>query len=152
VVSPEITVRLATAEDAEVAIELVGRLLVELGGVAPAHDAVRPTYDRLVGSTGTGFVVLGSVDGSTAAVCTVSYLEALRTEGPYAIVQEMYVEPDARSSGVGAELLRFVLDEARSTGCDTVELGTPMDGDRQVQFYERLGFRRVGERLRWTAP
>jgi GNAT superfamily N-acetyltransferase len=51
------------------------------------------------------------------AVCTVSFLQALRSRGRYAIIQEMYVEPDERSTGMGKTVLEFVLDHAASAGC-----------------------------------
>ena len=76
--------------------------------------------------------------------------EALRTGGRYAIVQEMYVDRSMRGSGIGAEVMRFVLGHASAVGCEVVELGTPVDGERAVAFYEGLGFRSVGARLRWV--
>jgi GNAT superfamily N-acetyltransferase len=84
------------------------------------------------------------------AVCTVSFLSSLRTHGRYAIVQEMYIEPEVRSTGIGTSVLRFALDHAVAAGCRLVELGTTVPGQRQIQFYERAGFRQVGARLRWT--
>ena len=83
------------------------------------------------------------------AVCTVSYLTALRTQGRYAIIQEMYVNPDARSTGIGMAVLQFGLAHAAAHGCHTVELGTPYSGQRQIEFYRRAGFTEVGARLRW---
>ena len=80
----------------------------------------------------------------------MSFVEALRSRGRYAIVQEMFVEPALRGSGIGASLLHFALDEAAASGCRFVELGTPLGGARPIAFYEREGFARVGERLRWT--
>lgn len=76
-------------------------------------------------------------------------MDALRSVGHYAIIQEMYVDPSARSSGVGMEVLRFALDHAVARGCAMVELGTPFHGERQIQFYQRAGFTNVGARLRW---
>jgi hypothetical protein len=81
-------VRLAEAGDAVVVIDLVSRLLVELGGSELDPQASQAVYRRLAEGDG-GFVVLGEVDGVTSAICTVSVQEAPRTAGPYAIVQEM---------------------------------------------------------------
>jgi GNAT superfamily N-acetyltransferase len=82
------------------------------------------------------------------AVCTVSYAHALRSGGRYAIVQEMYVTPALRSSGVGRLVLELALATAKQAGCPFVELGTPPAGARQIAFYRRSGFAPVGERLR----
>lgn len=112
---------------------------------------MRLVFDALVGDGEAGFVVLGESDQRPIAVCAVSYLQAMRTRGRYAIIQEMYVEPDARSTGVGMGVLNFALEYAVAGGCDTVELGTPYHGERQIQFYRRAGFTEVGARLRWRA-
>lgn len=142
-------VRLATARDRDAAIDLARRLLTELGGTPAPVEAMAPVFDGFVDDGNAGFVVLGEDEGQFVAVCTVSFVEALRSVGRYAIIQEMYVDPSARSSGVGMEVLRFALDHAIARGCAMVELGTPYHGERQIQFYQRAGFTEVGARLRW---
>ena len=143
--------RIAFEPDRGVVVELVGKLLSELGGTPPPAEAMLPTFDRLAGGGHAGFVALGEYDGGAVAVCTVSYLHAMRTRGKYAIIQEMFVEPEYRSTGVGMEVLKFALGRAVADGCQTVELGTPYDGDRQVRFYRGAGFSEIGARLRWRA-
>ena len=142
-------VRLATAADRHVVVELVSKLLAELGGTPPPADAMARAYQRFTDDGDAGFVALGEIDSRFAAVCTVSYVEALRSVGRYAIIQEMFVEPEFRSTGVGTDVLRFALEQSVARGCAMVELGTPFHGDRQIQFYQRAGFTEVGARLRW---
>ena len=146
-----LNVRLARPDDRDAALSLVSGLLAELGGTPPTPDAMAATFDRLVSDDSAGFIVVGEHGNAAIAVCTVSFLDALRTRGRYAIIQEMFVEPDARSSGAGMDVLNFALRHAEANGCDTVELGTPYHGDRQIQFYRRAGFTEVGARLRWRA-
>ena len=142
--------RLATRDDRDEVLRLVSELLVELGGVPPTAEAMTPVFERLVSGGDDGFIALGEVDGRAVAVCTVSFVQSLRTAGRHAVFQEMYVEPHSRSTGVGADVLRFALGHAVATGCRIVELGTPRVGERAISFYERNGFEVVGARLRWT--
>lgn len=145
-------VRLATEADRDAALRLVSGLLAELGGTPPPAAAMSPVFDALASGGAAGFIVIGEDDaGNAVAVCTVSFLTALRTRGRYAIIQEMFVEPAARSSGVGMPVLQFALTHAAANGCDTVELGTPYEGQRQIEFYRRAVFTEVGARLRWRA-
>ena len=147
-------VRLATPDDRNAALHLVSALLTELGGAPPPAAALTPVFDALTTDANAGFIVIGeddSDDGNPVAVCTVSYLTALRTQGRYAIIQEMYVAPDARSTGIGRAVLQCALAHAAAHGCHTVELGTPYHGQRQIEFYRRAGFTEVGARLRWRA-
>ncbi len=143
------TIRLATAQDQDAAIDLVRRLLTELGGTPAPAEAMATVFGQFADDGPSGFVALAEDDGCFAAVCTVSFVEALRSVGRYGIIQEMYVDPGVRSSGVGMEVLRFALEHAVSRGCAMVELGTPYHGERQIQFYQRAGFTNVGARLRW---
>ena len=142
-------IRLATAHDRDAAIDLVRRLLTELGGTPAPAEEMAPVYGRFADDGPSGFVVLAEDGGQFVAVCTVSFVDALRSVGRYAIIQEMYVDPGLRSTGVGMEVLRFALDHAVASGCAMVELGTPYHGERQIQFYQRAGFAEVGARLRW---
>jgi GNAT superfamily N-acetyltransferase len=140
-----IALRQAGAADASAVVSLVSALLVELGG-KPLADA--SAFEAMLARPELGFVFLAESGGAPAAVCTVSLVHALRASGRYAIVQEMYVTPALRSTGLGAQLLARALAHARGLGCPFVELGTPLGGERQIAFYRRNGFFPVGERLR----
>ena len=144
-----LNVRLAAASDEAEAIRLVRNLLTELGGTPPQPEEVSAVFHDLTSNQGSGFIVVGETEERVCAVCTVSFVQAVRTRGRYAIIQEMFVEPDARSTGIGMDVLRFALEHAVAARCRVVELGTPAHGDRQIQFYERAGFTEVGARLRW---
>ena len=62
------------------------------------------------------------------------------------------MEPESRNSGVGRAVIDFALEHAVASVCQVVELGTPRNGQRQIEFYERAGFVNVGARLRWATP
>ena len=147
-----LNVRLATQADRDEVLRLVNGLLTELGGTARPSEAAGPVFDALVSGGEAGFVVVAEEDGDAKAVCTASFVQAIRTVGRYAILQEMYVEPESRSTGAGRAVIDFALAHAVASGCQVVELGTPRNGDRQIEFYERAGFVNVGARLRWTTP
>ena len=147
-----LNVRLATPSDRDEVLRLVRGLLIELGGNPAPADDLFAVFDELVVGGDAGFIVIAEEEGRAKAVCTASFLQAIRTVGRYAILQEMYVEPDLRSSGVGRAVIDFALEHAVARGCQVVELGTPRNGQRQIEFYERAGFANVGARLRWTTP
>ena len=147
-----LNVRLATADDQEDVLTLVRGLLIELGGSpAPAQaQELSGVFNSLV-SGSAGFVVIAEVEGVARAACTASYVTALRTAGRYCILQEMFVEPESRGSGVGQTVIEFALEHAAANGCEVVELGTPRNGFRAIQFYEREGFENIGARMRWRS-
>jgi GNAT superfamily N-acetyltransferase len=146
-----VIVREAGPGDAKAVIGLVSELIVELGGQPLPMSATTDAYLELLNSSPRkGFVMFAETGGVAVAVCTVSHVHALRSTGQYSIIQEMYVRPEVRSTGVGAQLLERALREAVFRGSRFVELGTPFEGERQIAFYRRSGFVVVGERLRRT--
>ena len=147
-----VDVRLATPEDRADVLRLVRSLLIELGGNPAPAETLQAVFTSLVGRGSAGFIVVGEEDGETQAVCTVSFIQALRTAGRYAVFQEMYVEPRARGSGIGRAVLEFAIDHAEASGCQVMELGTPRNGQRTIGFYERAGFENIGARMRWKSP
>lgn len=145
-----LNVRLATPADRDAVLRLVRSLLIELGGNPAPAETLHGVFDELASGREAGFIVIAEENGDAKAVCTASFVQAIRTAGRYAILQEMYVEPASRSSGMGRAVIDFALEHAAASGCQVVELGTPRNGERQIEFYERVGFVNVGARLRWT--
>lgn len=60
----------------------------------------------------------------------------------------VYVAPDARGKGVGATLLRRLIDASEAGGVWTLQAGIFPENRASVTLHERLGFRQVGRRER----
>ena len=70
----------------------------------------------------------------------VGYLVLVIT-GPIAVVDDVYVTPQARELGFGDALLAAALERARTAGCDLLE-GSSLPGDRDTKnLYERAGIK-----------
>lgn len=70
-----------------------------------------------------------------------------RAPGPRAssaVLSHVAVSAKARRSGAGTALVEAFTAAAQRAGVDTVQLVTPFDGGA-VEFYDRLGWRRVAE-------
>lgn len=145
-------VRLAARDDRDEVIRLVRGLLIELGSNPARPEELYGVFDQLVSRSGAGFVVIAEEDGEAKATCTASFLTAMRTAGRYAVLQEMFVEPESRNTGVGRAVVDFATEHAVANGCQVVELGTPRNGRRAIEFYERAGFENIGARMRWRTP
>lgn len=64
--------------------------------------------------------------------------------GPDAVeVKRMYVDPDARGSGVATAVLRRLEDEARALGARRVVLETGTLQPDAIRFYEREGYQSI---------
>lgn len=69
------------------------------------------------------------------------------TYGPLAFLGAVIVDPEARGKGVGRLLMHAALRHLASTRVQTVRLNAYMD---VIPFYERLGFHREYEVVRWA--
>jgi GNAT superfamily N-acetyltransferase len=63
---------------------------------------------------------------------------------PSAVVEDVVVGPAQQGQGVGKEMMRHALEEARNRGCYKLALSANMKRDRAHAFYEALDFRRHG--------
>jgi ribosomal protein S18 acetylase RimI-like enzyme len=59
------------------------------------------------------------------------------------------VEPELQGRGIGSALLSAVEASAREAGASELALDTSEHADALITFYERYGFRKVGE-VEWT--
>jgi GNAT superfamily N-acetyltransferase len=88
-------------------------------------------------------VAVGTIDGVPVGYVVAERVE-IRSPGtglpePLAVIRQLYVEPDARSVGVGEALVELVLAWARAGGCIGVE-GFALPGDRATKnLFERYG-------------
>jgi N-acetylglutamate synthase-like GNAT family acetyltransferase len=71
--------------------------------------------------------------------------------GATAYLHGLYTHPSARRRGAGAALTLAMSAEARALGCDRLTLQCTRDSFLPA-YYERLGFRAVGEKQIWTRP
>jgi GNAT superfamily N-acetyltransferase len=68
-----------------------------------------------------------------------------------AYLHGLFTHPSARRRGAGAALTLAMSAEAGALGCDRLVLQCTRDSPLPV-YYERLGFRAVGEKQIWTRP
>ena len=60
-------------------------------------------------------------------------------------IERLYVRQDWIGTGLGASLMRRVIEEARQKACRSVVLGVWEKNSHAVEFYHRFGFRTIGQ-------
>jgi GNAT superfamily N-acetyltransferase len=151
--APSISVIPAGVERAPIVFALVEQLLRELG---EEGDEAGPVDEAALSSAWRArrdrhFAFLAHVGDSAAiGVVTVAESFAAYAGGLHGIINEMYVAPDYRSTGVGARLIEAVAALGRARGWRRVDVTAPEAARwaRTRRFYERLGFRFAGPKLK----
>ena len=60
------------------------------------------------------------------------------------IVEDVCVAPDRQGSGVGKQMMRFVMDQCAGSDCYKLVLSSHVNRRDAHRFYESLGFRKHG--------
>ena len=107
-------------------------------GFDPA--SVAPQLERLLStpSLGTGWIAF--TDNIAVGYLLAVYVFSLEHMGITAEIDEFFVMPARRNSGVGAELLRTAETEFIRVGCTNVSLQLSRDNDSARRFYHRSGY------------
>jgi ribosomal protein S18 acetylase RimI-like enzyme len=159
------TVRDAGREDVPWAVAGVRALLEELGGTPPPEPAMQEAAQALLGrdSPAGALFVAEAADpaaagpaatpaGAIVGVLGASWQIALHTPSPYALIQDLWVDPGWRHQAIGWELLQALYDRARARGIARIEVGLPRESypglEATAAFYKRNDFEPVGLRMR----
>ena len=116
-----------------------------LGGHGDTTDPdARPAYAaamQTILASPSDRLFVGEIDGRVVATAQLSFVTALPHRGRRrAIVEAVQVAADRRGLGIGAKLVGFLVEEARTAGAGVVELTSNAARLDAHRFYERLGF------------
>ncbi|KUO56989.1 MAG: acetyltransferase [Sphingomonadales bacterium BRH_c42] len=70
-------------------------------------------------------------------------------ENPIALSQ-LYTRPELTGAGLGAALMDWALGEARSLGCDAIQLSVWSGNHAAQRFYARYGFAKIADIDFWV--
>lgn len=99
-------------------------------------------------SAGHYAAIIGWSDITPVAVSTITETYALYAGGKIGVIQEFYVIPEFRCSGVGAMLMEQVRNYGQQRSWSCIELCTPPlpEFERALSFYRDNGLAAVGGR------
>ena len=146
----EIVIRPATLDDEEAALYLLEQLFESPGGVPPGYTRERsaaafrwaveqPNADVLLAFVGDKAVGLTSV---YADIQSLGF-------GAKCWLQDMVVDREKRSQGIGGQLMAAAEAWARAHRLTHIELSSNSGRLDAHRFYERQGFSRANAYLKW---
>jgi GNAT superfamily N-acetyltransferase len=106
--------------------------------VASARANGRPDLAQALADLGRG-VWSGTIDGVVVGYAAV-HDEEMSDGSRVGVIDDLFVEPEARGVGVGEALMEQVLGWCGSRGCSGID-ATALPGDRATKnFFEESGF------------
>jgi ribosomal protein S18 acetylase RimI-like enzyme len=108
----------------------------------PLPDAYFQAFARLDADPDIQLVV-AEENGVVVGCLQLCILPGLSSQGASrGLIEDVRVDAKCRSRGIGEQLVRWAVGEARAQGCKLVELLTHHTRIDAQRFYERLGFAR----------
>ena len=145
-----IEIRTATHRDGEAALYLLEQLFEPPGGVPPNYSRERSSAAFRWAVEQRNADVLLAFDGDTAVGLTSVYADIQSLGfGPKCWLQDMVVDKERRSEGIGGLLMAAAETWARAHGLTHIELSSNSGRVDAHRFYERQGFRRANAFLKW---
>jgi GNAT superfamily N-acetyltransferase len=103
----------------------------------PDDASFEASVRRLLTDPNTDFLLGGE---PAAGVCQLRYRFAVWTGTEDCCLEDLFVEEEARGTGVGRQLVEAALARARERGCARIELDANEANPVAVALYESLGF------------
>lgn len=111
----------------------------------PLPDAYYAAFDRIAAATGNDLIVAEQA-GHIVGSMQLTWIPSISFQGGMRLlIESVRVDSPLRGKGIGGEMFRWAIDEARRRGCFMVQLTTNNQRPEAHRFYERLGF--VGSHL-----
>ena len=106
----------------------------------PLPQAYYDAFDRIEAATGNELIV-AVLNGRIAGSMQLTWIPSISFQGgTRLLIESVRVDSPLRGRGIGAEMFRWAIGEARRRGCFMVQLTTNNQRPEARRFYERLGF------------
>jgi ribosomal protein S18 acetylase RimI-like enzyme len=140
-------VPLAAADQDAVAELLVSQM--QEHRVQTSAPRLREVVNSVLSDSPRGFILVAKDKGRMVAVAYVAVILSVEHSGPVGWLEELYVSPNHRGTGVGTALLDAVLAQARRRGLVAIDLEVDAEHQRAESLYRRAGFQSL-PRSRWA--
>jgi GNAT superfamily N-acetyltransferase len=123
---------------------IIGLLADDVLGKARDFAVVDEAYERAfaaIEADSRNFLIVADDAGEIVACLQIIYIPGLGRHGAERCqVEAVRVRSDRRGQGLGAALMAWVIEQARSRGCALVQLTSDKSRTDAHRFYARLGF------------
>jgi GNAT superfamily N-acetyltransferase len=137
----QMLIRDARPDDLEGLLHLLDEDVIREAPEQPADPSpYRAALDEILGAEHST-VLVGEQDGRPVATAQVTWQRRLMYGGGLVCqIESVRVLASLRNRGLGAQLIDWIVAEARRRGCARVELTSNAQRVDARRFYERLGF------------
>ncbi|WP_173922562.1 GNAT family N-acetyltransferase [Agromyces sp. Marseille-P2726] len=137
--SADTLISLADPDDAEIVTRLQIDFGDEFDDPSPPFDVLVPRFRHLLADP-AAFVLLAGDRDDPIGYAVVTLRPTVYTDGPLAVLDELYVRPARRGEGIGTVLLTRAIEEVLARGGGEMHINVDEIDTDARRFYERHGF------------
>ncbi|MDS1134922.1 GNAT family N-acetyltransferase [Nitratireductor indicus] len=107
-----------------------------------AYDDYLAAFRRIAASAGDTLYV-AELDAQVVGTFQTTFITSMTGRGSTSMtIEAVQTREDMRGKGIGATMITYAVEVARTSGARLVQLMSNAQRDRAHHFYERLGFAR----------
>lgn len=131
-------------------LELLEDLYLELGEEAGSVAFLNENLIQDLVKSGQTEIYLASKNKKIIGILTLTESQSAYAGGKYGSIDEMYVLPELRSTGIGKKMVEKIIALAKERKWNRIDLTTPTDSDwdRTILFYQGSGFSYTGQKMK----
>lgn len=140
------TIRHANASDKPFVIDSILDL-VKIGEnlkSKPSIAGIDKKFDEMINDPKRCAIFIAEDNNKKLGAAVVTFHEALHMGGQYAYLEELIISYEARGTGVGSKLLKWIEEDAKQRGMMAVHLSQPpatsLYNTERNKFYEKNGY------------
>jgi GNAT superfamily N-acetyltransferase len=123
---------------------IIALLADDVLGKARDHAVVDDAYERAfaaIEADPRNFLIVADDRGEIVGFMQVTYIPGLGRHGAErSLIESVRVRSDRRRQGIGGELMRWAVGQAKARGCALVQLTSDKSRAGAHRFYTALGF------------
>jgi ribosomal protein S18 acetylase RimI-like enzyme len=142
----EVKFELAKDSDLPRLVELLGILFESEAEFSADTEKQRTALKAILADPVKGKIFVAREGREVIAMASLLYTISTAEGGKAALFEDLVTAPEHRKRGIGAALLKHIIEQARAEGVLRITLLTDMQNERAQALYRRLGF--VGSPMR----
>jgi ribosomal protein S18 acetylase RimI-like enzyme len=142
----ELKFELAKESDLPRLVELLAILFESEAEFSTDAEKQRAALKAILADPAKGKIFVAREAREVIAMASLLYTISTAEGGKAALFEDLVTAPEHRKRGIGAALLKHIIEQARAEGVLRITLLTDMQNERAQALYRRLGF--VGSPMR----
>lgn len=132
--------RLAQIEDVPHMVEFLKLLFEQEAEFTPDYEKQSTGLTLIIENPIMGEIIVAEDEGRVVGMINLLYTISTAEGGKVAIMEDLVVNPNYRSVGIGSSLVNHAIQHCEDIGLKRITLLTDHDDQKVITFYKRHGF------------